>query len=177
MKKQSRSVAPATGTWPLDDEVIQLRGFGTEQVHELAARAQVQTIGASPKCDVVLDKHDGTVAAQHAKLMRPHTRWVLQAIDESTAVVRNRVLLSQFPVLPGIEIGIGKLTLIPESRRSLALRRLLARLLGYGAEHRVEVDRALGMVLRAAAGQRALLLCGEGDVIHVARQLHRHTLE
>jgi hypothetical protein len=166
------------GAWPLDDEVLRLRVFGTEQVHELASGPHVQTIGSSSRCDIGLGSRDGTVAPQHAKLLRRQARWTIQAIDDPPGgVLRDRVPLREFPVVPGLEIGIGKITLIAESQRSLALRRSLARLIGYGAAQRVQVDRALGSVLATASGRRALMLCGDGDLIHVARQLHRHALD
>src|SRR5262249_7834627 len=63
------------GTWPLDDEVIGLRVFGTDEIHELSTHPRVQIIGSSSRCDVVLRTQDGNVAAQHAKLMRHGSRW------------------------------------------------------------------------------------------------------
>src|SRR5262245_3213765 len=123
----------AMGTWPLDDEVIGLRVFGTDEIHELSTRPRVQLIGSSSRCDVVLRNHHGNVAPQHAKLMRHGSRWLIRAMADTTTdgLWRDRIELHEFPIVPGIHFRIGEVTLIAESARSRALHRLLSRLLGF----------------------------------------------
>jgi hypothetical protein len=177
MHKAERQQYPAVGAWPLDDEVIGLRLFGTDQIYNLSSNTRVLIIGSSTKCDIVLRKHSGTVAAQHARLVRRGSRWLIQSADKQTGhLYRDRVALREFPLVPGIEIRIGDVTLVAESERSRAFRRVVTRWLGFGAEQRIDVDRALRTVLLAASGRRALMLCGDGDLAYVARQLHQQTL-
>jgi hypothetical protein len=75
---------------------------------------------------------------------------------------------------PGVEIGIGGVTLIAESRLLVALRELLARLIGWAEGRRAEVDLALRSVRLAATRRESLPLCGDG--VSIARLLHRHAL-
>jgi hypothetical protein len=164
------------GTWPLDDEVIGLRIFGTDQTYDLSSGAHVWTIGTSSKCDVRVRDLTGTVAAHHAKLVRRQSRWMIRAVDGAADLYSDHVPLREVPLVPGINIGLGPVKLIAESRRSQALRRHLAWLIGFGGQYRVQVDRALMTVLRTASGHGALSLCGTGNLIAVARRLHWDTL-
>jgi hypothetical protein len=56
-------------------------------------------------------------------------------------------------------------------RNRKELRAFLARILGWEREHVVE--HALRSVELAANGHAALLLCGDGDMVHLAWSLHR----
>jgi hypothetical protein len=175
MGKQ-RQEHPVVGTWPLDDEVIRFRIFGTDETYELSSRPRVRTIGTSSKCDLRIRDLSGRVAAQHARLVRRGSQWTIRASDDAAGLCSDHVPLREGPLIPGINIGLGAVKLIAESRRSQALHRYLAWLIGFGAQHRVQIDRALGTVLRAASGLGALSLCGQEDLIAVARRLHWHTL-
>src|SRR5215510_4232425 len=77
---------------------------------------------------------------------------------------------------PGIEVGIGGLTLIAESGRSVVLRGFLARLLGWRSDRIEVVDHALRSIRMATTRRVALVLCGEGDLVPIARSIHRHAL-
>ncbi len=76
---------------------------------------------------------------------------------------------------PGAEIGFGGITLIVESKRSIALRNFLARLVGWGEGRAEIVDHALRSVRMAATRRAALILCGDGDLVPIARSLHRRS--
>jgi hypothetical protein len=166
------------GEWPLDDEITGLRVAGSQQTYELPTAARTQTIGTGWNCDVMLRDRSGTVAAQHAKLIRQRSGWLIRAIGDakSTALSRDRVPLPEFPLVAGIEVGIGDMTLIAESERARTLRRVLMRLIGFDAQHAADVDRALRTTLTTASGRGALTLYGHGDLAAVAQLLHRHTL-
>jgi len=177
MAKQQRSEYPVVGTWPLDDEVIALRVSGTDDSYALAAGAHAQVIGTSAACDVVLRDPARTVAPEHARLVRRHAHWTIRAIgDDLDVLCRDRVPLREFPLVPGLEISLGDVTLIAESERSRALHAMLRRLIGFDARYQVEVDRALRTVLTTASGRGVLTLCGSGDLVSVAHQLHRRML-
>ena len=58
----------------------------------------------------------------------------------------------------------------------LAVRGFVARILGLTAERRPTVDRALQSIELAVARRAALVICGEGDLVPMARALHHRTL-
>jgi hypothetical protein len=177
MRKQ-RARGPSVGEWPLDDEITSLRVSGTQQTYELSTSSRTQIIGSRWSCDIMLRDRTGTVAEKHAKLIRQRSGWLIRATGDarSAALSRDRVPLPEFPLVPGIEIGIGAMTLVAESERSRALRRVLMRLIGFDAEHAADVDRALRTALTTASGRGALTLYGNGDLAAVAQLLHRHML-
>src|SRR6185436_162721 len=76
---------------------------------------------------------------------------------------------------PGSELSLGGIMLIAESPRLIALRGYLARLLGWDDDHGETVDLALRSVRMAATQRAALVLCGDGDLIPIARGLHRYS--
>lgn len=78
--------------------------------------------------------------------------------------------------MPGARIRIGKVTLVAESPKLIALRTLLERLLGWSDDRREAVDPALYSMRIAATQREPLLIRGDGDLVPVARQLHRHAL-
>ena len=53
---------------------------------------------------------------------------------------------------------------------------LLERLLGFADEKRETVDRALYALRIAVTHREPLLLCGEGNLVPIARQLHERAL-
>jgi hypothetical protein len=169
---------PVVGEWPLDDEVIGLRRFGTDEGDSLSLGGQVQTIGASTACDLVIRDRTRTVAAEHATLIRHHSQWTIRASEAvgPEGLCRDRVPLREFPLVPGIEISLGRVTLIAESARERTLRRTLRRLIGFDAASGSDVDRALRSVLVAASGRGVFTLCGHDDLVAITHQLHRHTL-
>lgn len=86
-------------------------------------------------------------------------------------VKRDEIVLE-----PGLEVWLGGITLIAESGRSAALRAFLGRLLGWTTDRIRTVDLALRSIRIAAMRQAALVLCGEDDLVLLARALHRHAL-
>ena len=75
--------------------------------------------------------------------------------------------------MAGDEIGIGGLTLIAESSRSIELREFLSRLLGWRGQRIEVVDHALRSIRIAATRRTALMLRGDGDLVPIARAIHR----
>jgi hypothetical protein len=57
-----------------------------------------------------------------------------------------------------------------------SLRGFVARLIGFAPERAQSVEHALRAIALAAAYHAALVLCGYGDLVPVARGLHRHVL-
>lgn len=75
-----------------------------------------------------------------------------------------------------MEIGVGATTFVAESQRTIRLRAFCQRLLGFHGDRMRAVDQALRAIRLARAHRAPLVLCGEGDLVPVARALHRHTL-
>jgi hypothetical protein len=82
----------------------------------------------------------------------------------------------EFELTPGVEIGIGASVLVAESARGVAVREFCRRLLGWGGDRMRAVDHALRAVRLAMARRSPLVLCGEGDLIPIARTLHRFAM-
>jgi hypothetical protein len=72
----------------------------------------------------------------------------------------------------GMEIEIGRKTLVAEGRRSAGLRAFLSRLLGWGRQQMGTVDQALRSLRLTATGRETLILSGEGDLVPIARAIH-----
>jgi hypothetical protein len=78
-----------------------------------------------------------------------------------------------FDVAPGVEIDIGGVTLVAESKRLIVLSDLLSRAIGWSTKRRLEVDRALRAVRDMANRRSALVLCGDGDLGSFVRRIHQ----
>jgi FHA domain-containing protein len=164
----------ATGGWAIDDEVVQLRRWGTATMYGLP-RPPVRelTVGAAETCGLQLDDRSGRVSRLHARLVRRQTRWLLRDEGSKNGVWIDGALRGELMLTPGLEIRIGGVTLIAESPLLSALRSFLARLLGWRNERSGLLDQALRAVRMAATRRTALVLCGEGDLVPIARAIHR----
>ena len=159
--------------WQLNDTVTRLREWGTDRIYELPSQAGAWTIGASDDCDVQLRDLLRHTSRQHAWLTRDDATCTMTDADSKNGLWLDNARRQMFELAPGMEIGIGSLRLVAESPRTIAMRAFLARLIGWSAGRRRDVDRALRAVRMAAAHRAPLQLCGEGNVVAVAWSLHR----
>lgn len=167
----------AASEWKIDDHVMRLREWGTDLIRVLPAPpVSGWTVGASASCAVRLDDPSGQVSRVHASLIHDQARWRLRDAGSMNGMRVDGARRAEVILEPGIEIGIGGLTLIAESRRWIALRGFLARLLGWRGERTEAVDRALRSIRLAATHRTPLVLCGDGDLVPTARSIHRHAL-
>ncbi len=163
--------------WSICDEVTQFRRRGTRIEYPLPPKYVASTIGASRDCGMWLRDPKGYVSRIHAELTYGTAGWVLADLGSKNGLFLDGVRVQTLSITPGAEIGIGSLTLIAESPKLLALRALLERLIGSGDERRRMIDEAL-FSLRIAATRRELIqLCGEGNLVAVARALHQQVRE
>jgi hypothetical protein len=162
--------------WLIDDEVIQLRVWGANIVQRLPPNGGERTIGASDGCWLRLHDPTGRISRQHAKLAYQEDRWIVSDLHSKNGICQDGARRPSFSLAPGVEVGIGGVTLIAESRMLGALRDLLARWIGWAEERRADVDLALRSVRLTATRRGSLLLCGDGGLVSVARLLHRHAL-
>ncbi|HET7505068.1 MAG TPA: FHA domain-containing protein [Kofleriaceae bacterium] len=163
--------------WRIDDHVTRLRQWGTDLIQPLPPPPTNEwTIGASRTCAVQIDDPAGRVSRLHARLVRAYDGWQLHDLGSKNGVRLDGARRREIVLAPGVEIGIGGVTLIAESSRSVALRGYLARVLGWRTERNDAVDHALRSVRMAAARRGALVLSGDGDLVPMARSIHRHVL-
>lgn len=163
--------------WGINDAVIHLREWGTNIVFPLPRYPLLDeelTIGAMDECWLRLWDPAGRISRQHAVLRYRNGMWVLSDTNSKNGVfVDNKRMIAPVPLVPGIEIRIGRITLIPESERLIALRELIARLVSMKEERREEIDQTLCSVRIAATYREPLLICGPGNLTLIAKQLHR----
>jgi pSer/pThr/pTyr-binding forkhead associated (FHA) protein len=177
MAGASTKTDAAASEWEIDDAVIRLRRWGSDALHALPAPPTAEaTIGAADSCTFRLHDATGRVSRLHARLMRDDRRWVLRDLGSKNGVRADGARRSEIVLEPGVEIGLGGVTLIAESSRSVVLRGYLARMLGWGSDQTETVDHALRAIRLAVTHRAALVLCGDGDLVPTARSIHRHTL-
>ncbi|HEY0476079.1 MAG TPA: FHA domain-containing protein [Kofleriaceae bacterium] len=163
--------------WAIDDEVVRLREWGTDQSYPLPAEPDATlTIGSSEVCSLQLADPSGCLSRQHAQLTREGTRWIAHDLDSKNGMRIDGIRRPKVLLEPGSELGVGGVTLIAESPRLIALRGFLARILGWSSDRIEVVDLAVRSVRLATTRRAALALCGEGDLVPIARGLHRYSL-
>lgn len=177
MSGVSTKTDAAANEWAIDDGVIRLREWGGDPFRLLPAPPTNEcTIGSGDNCALRLDDPTGRVSRLHARLVRDHAKWLLRDLGSKNGVRLDGARRSEIVLEPGAEIGIGGLTLIAESHRSVALRGFLSRVLGWRSDRIEVVDHALRAIRLAVTRRAALVLCGEGDLVPMARSIHRHAL-
>jgi hypothetical protein len=162
--------------WCISDEVIRLLKWGTEETFPLPDRAGGGEIGAAEGVWLRLQDETNQVSRVHARLAFDGAGWQLTDRESKNGIWCDGARQSAFSLAPGMEIGIGGITLIAESAQLIALRGVLARLIGWSDARAKEVDLALRAVQVAATRRESLVLCGEGDLVSIAHLLHRHAL-
>lgn len=163
-------------TWLGHEEVIQLREWGTETVHRLPqVDGTERSIGSGPSAWLRLVDPDGHVSRNHARLVREGPDWRIENLQSKNGICQDNEYCNAVVLVPGVEIGIGGVTLVAENQPLVHLRGYLMRVLGWDLTTAPAVDLALREI-RAAANQRTpLLIAGADDVVAVARQIHRRT--
>jgi Inner membrane component of T3SS, cytoplasmic domain len=172
----TRTDLGASVGWCIQDPVIRLRERGSERVYGLPDTPTELTLGSGSACELKLRDSSRQISRRHAKLRPFAGGWRLEDQDSKNGLWCDGARRLEFSLTPGLEIQIGSLTLIAESRRSIALRELLCRLLGWSAQCQGEVDEALRSLRDWAARRVSLILMGDGDLTTVARHLHAAVL-
>jgi hypothetical protein len=167
----------AANEWAIDDGVVRLREWGTDTIRVLPPPPTNEwTIGAAETCALQLEDPSGRVSRLHARLVRDHAKWLLRDLGSKNGMRLDGARRDEIVLEPGAEIGIGGVTLIAESGRSVELRGFLARLLGWRGDRTEVVDHALRSIRMAATRRVALVLRGDGDLVPFARAIHRRAL-
>jgi pSer/pThr/pTyr-binding forkhead associated (FHA) protein len=177
MTVDSTKTDAAAHEWSIDDRVMRMREWETDTIHVLPPSpigAVELSIGSAATCALQLHDPTGRISRLHARLVQNGAaRWLLHDLASKNGIRLGGARCSQIELAPGDEIGIGGLTLFAESRRSVELRGFLARLLGWRSERIPVVDHALRSIRMAATRRAALVLHGDGDLVPIARAIHR----
>lgn len=153
--------------------MIQLRGWASEQVFPLPADERSVMIGTAPSCAIQVHDLANLASREHALLEREAKHWCIG--DRS----KNGLYLDGVPhgkafLLPGMRVGLGpRVTLVAESAHTIALRAALARMMGWDTELADALDVAFQNLRFAAAGKAVFMMCGEGDLLQLALELHQ----
>lgn len=158
--------------WSISDDIIRFRKWGTKEIYNIPQHLTECLIGSSSSCTIRIA--DSRVSAQHARLMRDREQWSVADLSSKNGVRIDGVRQSTARLEPCMELGLGRHTLIAESVRSIELRGLLARLLGWGPEAMGKVDLALREIRTAQSRRVPFVLQGDCKLYSVARDLHAY---
>jgi hypothetical protein len=163
------------GSWIIEDEPTQFRLWGTKITHPFPPTPG-GIIGAAEGCWLQLHDESGRVSRQHAQLIHHNGQWMVCDMRSKNGVHHDGARRPSVVLAPGVEVGIGGITLIAESPLLTALREVLCRLIGWSDTRLGDVDLALRVVRVAATCRGSLHICGAGDLVSIAQLLHRYTL-
>jgi hypothetical protein len=167
---------PSVHVWLGHDPVTQLREWATNTVHPLpGAEVSECVIGSEPSAALRLVDVTGLVSRRHARRVRDGSWWRIEDLRSKNGLRQDREPADKFTLRPGVEIGIGSLTLIAENQALVQLRSYLARVLGWDAAGRSAVEGAIQAIRAAANQRRPLIIGGPEDLVAVARQIHLRT--
>lgn len=152
---------------------MQLRVWGTERAYPLPPQsAREFLIGSSLDCWLQLRDQEGFVSRRHAALEMVDGSW--RIVDKRSKngvwVDGNRVDCAS--LMGGTEIALGRVVLVVETPRTMRIRALLARFLGWAESKRVVVDRAMRVMRGFLSGTMPVWLAGSDDLTAIARALH-----
>lgn len=173
---ETKTDTAGSNGWAIRDEVTQLREWGTNIVYPLPSKRDASVIGTSEGCWLRLWDPTERVSRRHAVLTYGEEGWSLEDLTSKNGIHLDGARVVSLQVVPGAQIRMGPFTLIAESPKFLALRQRLELFLGWGDDRKQEVDQALFSVRVAASHREPLLLCGPGNLVPLARQLHQHAL-
>jgi hypothetical protein len=164
--------------WMITDDVIRLRQWGTRAFCELPATSPPGdwTIGAAALCWLRLADPRRLVSRRHARVVHDGVKWLIIDLDSKNGLRVDGVRRTEAVLQPGLELGIGGIMLVAESARLIVLREFLERIIGWADDSVEGVDHALRSLRVASNRRTALVVCGDDDLVQIARGLHGRTL-
>ncbi len=110
-----------TAETSINDEVIRLREWGSGRIHTLPLSGEDSLIGTTKECWCKLN--DERISRKHALLKREDGHWRIYDLASKNGVREDGLHRHEpFVLNPGAEIGIGGVTLVVETGRTIALR-------------------------------------------------------
>jgi hypothetical protein len=167
--------APQGSSWSIDDAVVRLRLWATESAHALPESRELK-LGSGANCDVRLHDRTGELSREHAMLVPEGGGWQIRDLGSRNGLWVEGTRTGAGPLHAGARIQLGGVILVAESLGFIKLRSLACRLIGWAAERQGAVDEALQDLRDGATRRMPLVLVGDGDLVPVARGLHRATL-
>lgn len=162
--------------WLGHQPVTQLREWATDKVLALpGAEVAESMIGGEPSAPLRIVDPSGLVSRKHARMVREGTWWKIEDLRSKNGIRQDRKRNDRFLIVPGVEIGIGGVTLVAENQALIHLRQYLMRVLGWDEEGRLAADLAIQTIRTAANQRRPLVIGGADDLVAVARQIHLRT--
>ena len=170
----STQKAPGEEGWAIDDPIVHLRLRGDSRRYVLppAVEGTQLMIGAAETCQIVLHDLTSRVSRQHAVLARGRQVWTVHDHGSTNGIWQDGERRLSIELAPAVELEIGGVALVAESARLIALRAYLSRIIGWDLARGWDVDRGIQAVRSMATRRAALVLCGDGDLHDIARQLH-----
>ncbi len=159
-----------------DDEPIHLREWATDRIHPLPQTEGEHTIGSAPGSWLLLQDSEGFVSRLHATLQQLDGRWVVRDALSKNGLWIDGERTHAAELRPGLEIGVGRLRLIAETPRLVRMRALLSRWVGWDSDQYAVIDRMLRSLRWFAAEHAPVFVIADGDVISLARRIHREML-
>jgi FHA domain len=168
---------PTREGWSIDDALVRLREWGEDRIYMLPSTGE-GLIGSDERCQIRLQDKTERVSRKHARIWRERERWMIEDAGSTNGLKLDGAPAGSgaFVIKPGVEIGVGSLTLLAESARLIALRGFLTRVLGWTSEQTVVVDHALRSIRLAAAQRVGLVLSGDAELVAIAYSIHRCAL-
>lgn len=161
----------------LSDEPIHFREWGTATLHPLPSPyAGDRTIGSSSDAWLRLQDQQHFVSRNHALLRYQNQRWMIVDSGSKNGLWIDGLRADSAELLPGTEIGIGRLRLIVESARTVRQHALLSRLLGWDPDRRLVVDRAARLLREFVASRSIAWITGADDLVAISRRIHREVI-
>lgn len=176
---------PGLTRWGVDDDVVQLREWGSSRVHRLPTPPSLNQegtcgdwlIGSAEECYVRLSDPSRQVSRRHARLMRDRLGWTLLDLGSKNGFRLDGAPQVVATLEPGAEVEFGSVLLMAESPKLIALRQFVARILGWAPERMGAVDEALRAIRSARLRRAPLVIRGEGDLVTIALDLHRRMVD
>ena len=163
--------------WLGHDRVVQFRQWGTEIVYPLPGPdARELVLGDSPDVALRVVDPQGLISRRHAQLLQDDAGWHIGDLGSKNGTfIDDYGIDVPWAVPPGAELRLGSLTLVAENQTLIDLRGYLARILGWNAEVRCPIDRAIRAIRAVARRSSHLVITGPDDLVAVARQIHLRT--
>ena len=175
----TRTATTGLPTWLDRDEVIHLRERATDNAYPLpTAEVTELTIGSASRekpSDIQLVDPTGLLSRRHARLVRRGAAWLIEDTGSKNGTHQDGNRNPRFRIVPGVEVGVGGVTLLAENQTQIDLRKYLKRVLGWDAATLPAIDLALSAIRTGAERQAPLVIAGDDDVVAIAYQIHRRT--
>jgi len=164
-------------SWRIQDVVVRLRERGTDRVYGLPVPPIACWMGTSGRVELQLHDPSATVSREHAELVPVDINggevvWKVYDRESKNGLCCDGEQLRAFVLRPGLEVRLGSLRLLAESKELVELLSFTRRCLGWAADRQEDVDQAMQNLRDWAAQRTELILVGDGNLRSVLRRWH-----